>query len=342
MPNPHCLDCLDRSDCADSPDCADDPDDPHCPDVAAVLVTYHPDAATLQAALQALRLQVGRVYVVDNTATPGACPWLAALVQHAPVPTQLLPQAHNLGLGAAHNVGIDAARVHGARWVLLLDQDSRLEPHAVARLRSAALHLQQQGRRLAAVGLQYRAEDAAEWSGFVRFGRLHLNHYSASSARPVVEADFLISSGSLIPMHALDEIGLMDEGLFIDHVDTEWCLRARSLGYELFGVYGARMIHALGEKRWRVWLGRWRNLPLHQPFRYYYIFRNNAVLLRRTDLSPHWKRITYVRHLYLALFCALPYGPWYQRLRMIALGLHDARLQRLGRRDDLSTAALKR
>lgn len=305
----------------------------HCPDVAAVLVTYHPQPAALQGALQALHQQVGQVYVVDNTGTPGAVPWLAALVAQAPVPAQLLAQPQNLGLGAAHNIGIQAARARGARWVLLLDQDSRPEPGAVARLRNAALALQHQGQRLAAVGPEYRAEDGKDWSGFVRFGWLRLVHRRASIARPVVEADFLISSGSLIPMAALDAIGPMDEGLFIDHVDTEWCLRARSRGYRLFGVHGARMIHALGEQRWRVWLGRWRNLPLHAPFRYYYIFRNNALLLRRPELSPRWKRISRLRHLYLALFCCLPTGPWRERLRMIALGLADARQQRQGRRD---------
>lgn len=305
-----------------------------CSDVAAVLVTYHPQQATLQAAVQALHGQVAQLWVVDNTATSGACPWLPALVRDAAVPAQLLEQSQNLGIGAAHNIGIRAARAHGARWVLLLDQDSRLEPGAVARLRHAALQLQAQGLLLAAVGPQYRAEDGREWSGFVRFGWLRLIHHAASDAQPLVPADFLISSGSLIPMDALDAIGLMDEALFIDHVDTEWCLRAHALGYRLFGVHGARMVHALGERRWRVWLGRWRNLPQHAPFRYYYMFRNNALLLQRPELSPRWKRISRLRHWYLALFCCLPSGPWRERLRMIALGLSDAREQRLGRRDD--------
>ena len=306
---------------------------PFCPDVAAVLVTYHPDQATLRAALQALHGQVAQVWVVDNTAAPDACPWLPALVGTAAVPAQLLSQRQNLGIGAAHNIGIQAARAQGARWVLLLDQDSCLEPGAVARLREAALALQQRGERVAAVGPQYRARDGKEWSGFVRFGWLRLVHQPASAACPIVPADFLISSGSLIPMAALEAIGPMDEALFIDHVDTEWCLRARTLGYRMFGVHGARMVHALGERRWRVWLGRWRNLPLHAPFRYYYIFRNNALLQQRPELSSHWKRISRLRHFYLALFCCLPTGPWRERLRMIALGLADARQQRLGRRD---------
>lgn len=306
---------------------------PACPDVAAVLVTFQPQQTVLQDAIDALQPQVGQLYVVDNTATPGANPWLPALLERSATPAQLLKPTENLGLGAAHNLGIRAARAQGARWVLLLDQDSRLAPDAVTRLRAAAQTLQQQGQRLAAVGPQYRAENGKDWSGFVRFGWLHLHHRQARADRPVISADFLISSGSLIPMATLDDIGLMDEDLFIDHVDTEWCLRAAARGYRLFGIHGARMTHDLGEQRLRVWLGRWRNLPLHQPFRYYYIFRNNAWLLQRPGLSPRWKRISRLRHMYLAVFCCLPLGPWQQRLRMIALGLEDARQQRLGRRD---------
>lgn len=307
---------------------------PFCPDVAAVVVTFHPDQATLRAALHALHGQVAQVYVVDNTATAGACPWLAELVRSAAVPAQLLAQPDNLGIGAAHNIGIQAARAQGAAWVLLLDQDSCLQPEAVARLRQAALALQQQGERVAAVGPEYRAQDGKEWSGFVRFGCWRLVHQRANAAQPVVPADFLISSGSLIPLAVLDDIGGMDATLFIDHVDTEWCLRAQAAGYRLFGVHGARMTHALGERRWRVWLGRWRNVPLHAPFRYYYIFRNHALLQQRPGISARWKRISRLRHACLALVCALPTGPWRERLRMLALGLADARRQRLGRRDD--------
>ena len=66
-----------------------------CSDVAAVLVTYHPQQATLQAAVQALHGQVAQLWVVDNTATSGACPWLPALVRDAAVPAQLLEQSPN-------------------------------------------------------------------------------------------------------------------------------------------------------------------------------------------------------------------------------------------------------
>jgi rhamnosyltransferase len=80
----------------------------------------------------------------------------------------------------------------------------------------------------------------------------------------------------------------MEESLFIDQVDTEWCLRARSKGYRIFGVCGAVLEHRLGETAQRVWTGRWRRLPRHKPFRYYYIFRNTILLCRRPYVPGRW------------------------------------------------------
>jgi 2-polyprenyl-3-methyl-5-hydroxy-6-metoxy-1,4-benzoquinol methylase len=48
------------------------------------------------------------------------------------------------------------------------------------------------------------------------------------------------------------------------------------------------MEHRLGEAHSRIWLGRWRHLPRHRPFRYYYIFRNSLLLFRREYASLKW------------------------------------------------------
>ena len=106
--------------------------------------------------------------------------------------------------------------------------------------------------------------------GFLDFKRLDCDQADA-----VVNVDFLLSSGSLLPLSALANIGLMDESLFIDHVDTEWCFRAKAHGFQLFGVCDAVMTHALGERRKEIWFLRQRVVPFHKPFRYYYMFRNS-------------------------------------------------------------------
>jgi len=76
-----------------------------------------------------------------------------------------------------------------------------------------------------------------------------------------MECDFLLSSGSLVPLDVIDKVGGMEEELFIDQVDTEWCLRARSMGYRVFGAFGAILEHRLGEAHARAWFDRWPHLP---------------------------------------------------------------------------------
>lgn len=137
------------------------------------------------------------------------------------------------------------------------------------------------------------------------------------------EADFVISSGSLIPINVLDDIGPMDESLFIDHVDTEWCLRVQSKGYRLFGVPGARMLHTLGESRTRIWFLRWWTVPHYLPFRFYYIFRNSFLLQSREYISLKWRLAILFRCLKILFFYGLFSNQRFSCLRMMGKGIVD-------------------
>ncbi|MFP3480127.1 glycosyltransferase family 2 protein, partial [Burkholderia sp. SIMBA_057] len=83
----------------------------------------------------------------------------------------------------------------------------------------------------------------------------------------------------------------MNESFFIDHVDTEWCLRANAAGYALFGVCAARLDHELGDRIVRLWAIRWRAVPVHSPVRMYYMFRNTIRLLAATPMCWTWRAV---------------------------------------------------
>ena len=140
----------------------------------------------------------------------------------------------------------------------------------------------------------------------------------------------LISSGSLIPISALDTIGEMDEELFIDHIDTEWSLRARSLDWQSYGVCSALMEHRLGEHTFRVWWGRWRYVSIHQPFRYYYIYRNSILLHRRSYADPLWKQADQLRLLLITMFVVLLSNQRLSCIKMIVRGVTDAIRRKTG------------
>jgi L-rhamnosyltransferase len=252
--------------------------------VCAVVVTYRPDNARLAQVLSTLRGAVETIVVVDNDSRD-----LDEARLRAACPSVLLKRLDaNRGIAAAQNEGIALARERKSRYVLFLDQDSLPNPAMVANLRDALEQLQAIGQQVACVGPRVRLPGTQTLSGFSRLGWLGLRPVPCPDESAAVECDFLLSSGSLVPLDVIDKVGGMEEALFIDQVDTEWCLRARAMGYRVYGACGAIMEHRLGEEHSRIWLGRWRYLPRHRPFRYYYIFRNSLLLFRRPYASLKW------------------------------------------------------
>ena len=266
-------------------------------EVLAVVVCYNPNISALRVSLESVSKQVGGIALIDNASSNVAeIEALAIEFESSPLTFEVLGQTENLGLGAAHNIGFDYAQVKNFTHVLLLDQDSVPLDGMVDSLLQA-LNDKSEANLVSAVGPKYINADNGSESFFVRFGGLKFNRLSCASrdSEGCVEADFLISSGSLFSLDSIEKIGNMDESLFIDHVDTEWFLRARSKGFQAFGVCDAIMQHGLGEQTHRLNLGgvrswgRRRNVPQHKPFRYYYIFRNSFNLYGRSYASLMWK-----------------------------------------------------
>ena len=245
--------------------------------MCAVVVTYHPDGQRLAEVLRSLRNQVDDVVVVDN-----GSPALGEETLRSLFAGLRVHHLHaNKGLAYAQNRGIALARAAGASHVLLLDQDSVPLPGMAQALLNALHGLQRNGMPVACVGPRLKLAPSDHASRFRRLGWLGPRSAGGAAPGASAECDFLISSGSLVPVAVLDEVGAMEEALFIDQVDTEWCCRARSLGYRVFGVWDAVLDHRVGESVHWIWLGRWRRLFAQKPVRYYYIFRNTLLILRR-------------------------------------------------------------
>ncbi len=297
--------------------------------ILAIVVTYQPDIVVLEQALNALTQQNCDVLIADNGSENSVALEQVCVDREA---TTLLPLKKNLGLGAAHNVGIKHARANGYDFVLIMDQDSVPLDNMVANL-LAAHRTKSQVSKVSAVGVVYLNADTGGSSFFVRFGKFKFQrHYCADrDADDCVEADFLISSGSLLSMQAIDVIGDMDEGLFIDHVDTEWFLRANAKEYKAYGVCGATMQHGLGENTHIISLGgRKRNVPQHSPFRYYYIFRNSVLLYKRGYPSFLWKWNDAQRLAMIVVMFGLIKTPRWANLSMMLKGFWHGVLGRRG------------
>lgn len=281
-----------------------------CAGVCAVVVAYRPDFAVLTALIDAVVPQVGRLVVVDNDHS-------GIVARHG---VSVLPQAGNIGLAAAFNVGIAYACEHGFDQVLLLDQDSEPTPDMVARL-AQALETAGKTARVAAVGPCFQDIRESLHAPFVRFG-FPFNKKIREHGDAPVACDFLISSGSLIPLASLEAIGVMDADLFIDNIDLEWSCRARAAGYELLGIGRARMHHRLGDSRRRLPLGV-GHIVVHGPLRLYYMMRNRVLLYRMPHVPRVWVAQDLLRVPVKFFMFAVLVGPRLRNIRFMLAGLLD-------------------
>jgi rhamnosyltransferase len=290
---------------------------PSC-SVCAVIVSYQPDLAAFGELVEALAIQVDAVIVVDNGSSPACVEHLRATIRGARM--KLIECDSNLGIAAAQNIGVRVALDAAHSHVLFMDHDSTPLPGMVDALLAAEAQLAADGIRVAAVGPDSIDRRTGSAAGFVRFGLGRIRRVRCRAGEPYKESDFLIASGMLVAASVLKDVGLMNAGYFIDHVDTEWCLRARLKGWRIFGVCEAKLLHRLGDSVTRIWMGRWREVGVHSPLRDYYGFRNTVLMLADVPMPLLWRIAFLYRLMLFLMFLGVGIAPRAERIRMMMLG----------------------
>ncbi|MFM2112302.1 MAG: hypothetical protein RLZZ271_962 [Pseudomonadota bacterium] len=292
--------------------------------IATVVVTFNPRMDQLLPLLQTLLEQTQRVFVVDNASSSN---WPQALPHVVSEQIHLHTNPANLGIGAAQNIGITLAREWGATHVLLCDHDSLPASDMVSQLMAALQRLEAQGQRVAAVGPCYTDERQNNPPPFLRIRGLRLQRQHPSTGE-VVQVEYLIASGTLMPMPAINVVGGLNECLFLDYVDLEWGLRASHKGWHCYGVFAAHMLHRLGEE---PIVFRGKRYMVHSPLRHYYMVRNALWLYRQRGINWRWKVIDFYRLVPRIAFYSLMARPRAAHFAMMMRGLRDGLLGRMGR-----------
>lgn len=260
--------------------------------IYAVIVAYVPDENALTSLIKRFSDQVSRIVIVDNSPKNDD-----RLIQQIVRSQLALDQfsivrlGDNFGIATALNVGIEIARSEGAEFVVLSDQDSLPAADMVPNLIAAFYALTAKGIQAGAVGPTFtdvHTELTYPFQAHIP-GKFFYGHTHATPENPHIEAITLITSGTLIPLTVFDTVGTMREDFFIDHVDIEWCHRARAHGYKIYGTGRARMAQRMGDERLKIWAGRWRFESAYSPLRIYYRLRNFMALLRLDYIDWRWK-----------------------------------------------------
>jgi rhamnosyltransferase len=273
-------------------------------DLCAVVVTYHPDGSAYDC-LRAIRAEAAHLVIVANSAEAQVRELRSAAVTVVENPA-------NVGVAAALNQGVRAARDRGYRWILFLDQDTKVLPGAIAELAGILNDCRAEfGDRLGLLGTNFfhvLADGSVAEAGV-----------PCVPGRRWIERDMVITSGTVLGLEAFGAIGPFAEEYFIDHVDHEYCLRARRRGFAIVRTVQPLVVHRLGMSRLRsavVLPGIRRILHNYSPLRRYYQARNLRLLAREygAEFRPFVARLQKLAR--REAVRALKYEP--QRLRKLA------------------------
>jgi hypothetical protein len=193
------------------------------------------------------------VIVVDNASSDGS----PEMVRRQHTRVQLIENSDNVGFARANN---QAYAVSTGRHFLLLNPDTVVRPDALASL----VRFLDEHDAAGAVGpLVLNSDETLQysWARFPTFWsevRGILDRRIAESESPPKTADETRSLGPfeadwvggcclMIKRAAVEQIGTMDESLFMYCEETDWCMRLKSAGWRVWVEPVAEIMHYGGQ-----------------------------------------------------------------------------------------------
>jgi GT2 family glycosyltransferase len=182
--------------------------------------------------------------VVDNGSADGSVDELAVRFPD----WILLRNPRNLGYARGNNVGMRRALAEGADYVMLLNNDARIDREAVTRLVEVAENEPSTG----VLGARIYHWDQPDliWcdGGTVDPVTVEPHHEGllqrdADRATDVVETEYVSGCALIARASVLREVGLLDEDYFLVFEEADFCARVRQRGFRAVVVPGAKVWH---------------------------------------------------------------------------------------------------
>ncbi|MDA0989485.1 MAG: glycosyltransferase family 2 protein [Verrucomicrobia bacterium] len=246
-----------------------------------------PDTLDCLASLAQLAYANFRVVVIDNGSSDES---LNDIRQAYPDVTTL-SNPTNLGFAEGNNVGIRHALDAGADFVLLLNNDTTVDPDLLNALVTAHATVDRPG--FLGAKIFYHGDPNRIWMGRPVwqaesgcFEHVGLNAIDAAPAESrVEEMAYACGCALFVSADTVRHVGMMDPRFFCYYEEVDWCFRAAALGYRHYYVPAAKVWHKVSAT------SGGNQSPVVRYFR-----TRNALLWARRNLSRRDRRKVF-RHL---------------------------------------------
>jgi len=173
--------------------------------------------------------------------------------------SQYFHTGENEGIAKKLNEAMRLALAAGYDYLLTMDQDSFFNENDLGKYKQLIT-------------------DTLERERISMFGIRYYELKDGESKNPCLNK-LLITSGAVINLKIAESIGGFDEKLFIDGVDTDFCIQSFEKGYQTLLINEFSLQHQLGdEKKVMTPLLKSTFRKFHNPTRLYYIVRNHLYL----------------------------------------------------------------
>jgi N-acetylglucosaminyl-diphospho-decaprenol L-rhamnosyltransferase len=189
------------------------------------------------------------IIVVDNASSDGS----ATMVEREFPRIRLIRNTHNVGFACANNLAI---RISLGRYVLLLNSDTVVAGGAVPALTKFMDDHPEAGacgpRLIRPDGLpqaySFGGDPAPSYlarRAIFRFlFRRDLHKWDSDEVRRV---DWVSGACLLARRATIDQVGLLDEAMFMYFEDNDWCRRMRQAGWQIYHCPFVSVVHVGGQ-----------------------------------------------------------------------------------------------
>jgi hypothetical protein len=276
--------------------------------IGCIIVLYQPNWELTKKTLESISPQVDEVFISDNSTN----------IQNIDLSYYKNVTYHfigeNKGIATAQNIGIDYFKQNKYDFIIFFDQDSIPSIDLVEHLYNKYLFFHKEGIKVGGIAPRpYNRNENKTYKGTFKKGKeIYPN---------ITEVTEIISSASFIPIQNFEIVGNMEEDLFIDAVDFEWCWRATYIGdFRFFICEKILLSHQLGEKDLSVGI---KKIAIHSPFRQYYRYRNFFKLLKRNYVPLYWKISNLIKYIFKYFYLPLCVSPRKEYFYKINKGIYD-------------------
>lgn len=217
-------------------------------DVAIGIVLYNPDILLLEQTINNIKEITSDIYFIDNNSKN------KKEVQKLLKEYLVIFNDNNYGIAKALNQLLDIAFANGKKYLLTLDQDSRMNFNCFKEM--------------------YKFNNLQNVAIICPIIK-DLNKLTTKTIKNEYQfVNRCITSGSLMNLKICKNIKKFDEKMFIDYVDFDYCKNVICSGYKIVKVRDAVLEHEVGKRIKRKFLF-WTVYPTnHTPQRVYYFSRN--------------------------------------------------------------------